>query len=397
MAVATQRLRAHLDTQPDAQLSEHYQAVVVGLGGMGSAALAQLAQRGARVLGLEQYHPAHALGSSHGGSRIIRKAYYEDPAYVPLVLRAYELWHDLEQRTGTTLLIRTGGLMAGYEGCEIVEGSTRSARAHGLAHELLDAVELRRRFPALRPRADEVALYEPDAGVLFPEQCVLAHLQVAIAAGAEARFGVPVLGWRATEAGVTIQTGAREIDCERLILTAGPWLGQVAPALGRRLQVERNVMHWFEPQARADRLSPSALPIYILERRGLTPFYGIPYLDGQGIKAAFHYSGQDATPDKLDRNVGQDEVEAMRAALLDWIPDAAGDWRGSTVCMYTNTPDKHFIVGHHPEHEQVLIAGGFSGHGFKFCSAIGDALADLATTGSAAQALDLFSPTRFEG
>lgn len=376
-------------------MTERYQAIVVGLGGMGSAALAHLALRDAHVLGLEQYHPAHALGSSHGGSRIIRKAYYEDPAYVPLVLRAYELWEELERRTGTRLLVRTGGLMAGYQGCEIVEGAALSARTHGLVHEILTEAEIRRRFPVFEPSADEVAVYEPDAGLLFPEQCVLAHLETAVSAGAEARFGVQVLGWRATDDGAIVETQSGAIACEWLILCAGPWFAQLAPELGLPLQVERNVMHWFEPAAPVARFAAGALPIYIVQRRGITPFYGVPYLEGQGIKVAFHYSGQDATPDTIDRNVSADEVASMRAALTGWIPEAAAAWRQSTVCMYTNTPDKHFVIGRHPQHPQVIIAAGFSGHGFKFCSAVGELLAGLTLSSSSAHSLDLFSPMRF--
>jgi sarcosine oxidase len=375
---------------------EHYPAVVVGLGGMGSAALAQLALRGVRALGLEQYHPAHALGSSHGGSRIIRKAYFEDPAYVPLLLRAYDLWQELEARTGSRLLQRTGGLMAGYAGSEIVAGALRSAREHGLAHETLTAAEIRRRFPMLRPREDETAVYEPDAGVLFPERCVLAHLQAAVAAGAEARFGVRVRGWRALDGGAAIETDAGEIACERLILTAGPWLGELMPALGLPLQVERNVMHWFTPAPGAPDLGPGALPVYILERRGVHVFYGIPDLPEQGLKAAFHYSGRATSPDAVDRAGSAAEIAAMQAALRDWIPDA-GAWRASEVCLYTNSPDLHFVIGAHPRHANVLLAGGFSGHGFKFCSVVGEILAELATAGATRHDIRLFDPARLAG
>ena len=378
-------------------MAEHYSAIVVGLGGMGSAALAQLALRGVRALGLEQYHPAHALGSSHGGSRIIRKAYFEHPSYVPLLLRAYELWHELQQRTGASLLLPTGGLMAGYEGSEIVAGALRSAREHGLAHELLTAAEIRRRFPMLRPQQDEVAVYEPDAGVLFPELCVLAHLQVAVAAGAEARFGVRVRGWRPLDCGAAVETDAGEIACDRLILTAGPWLRQLAPALGIPLRPERNVMHWFAPVPGAPDLGPAALPVYIVEREGGHVFYGMPDLPGQGIKVAFHYSGEATAPETVDRNVSPAEIDAMRSALAGWIPDAAGAWRSSTVCLYTNTPDLHFVIGPHPQHPEAILAGGFSGHGFKFCSVVGEILAELATAGATQHDIRLFVPRRFIG
>jgi sarcosine oxidase len=374
---------------------EQYDAIVVGLGGMGSAALAQLALRGARVLGLEQYQPAHALGSSHGGSRIIRKAYYEDPSYVPLLLRAYELWRQLEQQTGSHLLLRTGGLMAGFEGCEIVEGSLSSARKWGLEHELMPASDLKRRFPMLTPRTDEMALYEPDAGVLLPELCVLAHLQQAVAAGAEARFGVAVRSWEQQSDAIAVHTGDETLFAGNLIICAGPWLGSALEGLHLPLQVERNVMHWFEPTAGRERFSPDSLPIYVLERRASPVFYGIPYLPGQGIKAAFHYTGNITSPESIDRNVSDAEVAAMREALAGWLPDGAGAWRESRVCMYTNSPDQHFIIDRHPQCDRVIFAGGFSGHGFKFCPVVGEILAGLAIDGGTAHDIALFASDRF--
>lgn len=373
----------------------NYDVVVIGLGGMGSAALAHLASRGLQVIGLEQFHPAHALGSSHGGSRIIRKAYYEDPAYVPLLLRAYELWRQLEADTGANLLLQCGGLMAGYEGCEILQGSLRSARKHNLAHEVLSAADIKRRFPVLYPTLEEMALYEPDAGVLFPEACVLAHLQMAVAAGAEVRFGTPVQSWEADSNGVSVTVGDVAIRAERLVICAGPWLAQLMADLELPLMVERNVMHWFEPSGEKSRFGPKSLPIYVLERRDEPIFYGTPWLPEQGLKAAYHYSEQFTTPQAIDRTVQTSEIDRMRQALTGWIPEAAASWRDSRVCMYTNTPDKHFVIGAHPRFPQVVFAGGFSGHGFKFCSVVGEILADLAAVGSTRHAIELFAPRRF--
>jgi sarcosine oxidase len=373
----------------------HYDTIVAGLGGMGSAALAQLALRGARVLGLEQYQPAHALGSSHGGSRIIRKAYYEDPSYVPLLLRAYELWRQLEVQTNSRLFLRTGGLMAGFEGCEIVEGSLASARRWGLEHELLRASDIKRRFPMLSPRTDELALFEPDAGVLFPEGCVLAHLQQAVSAGAEARFGVSVRGWERHFASIAVRVEDETLYAESLIICAGPWLGRVLENMHLPLQVERNVMHWFDPVGDSERFGPDSLPIYVLERRAAPVFYGIPYLPGQGLKAAFHYSGHFTSPESIDREVSDTEVATMREALAGWLPGGAGAWRESRVCMYTNSPDQHFVIDRHPECERVIFAGGFSGHGFKFCPVIGEILAELAIDGETRHDIALFASGRF--
>jgi sarcosine oxidase len=377
-------------------MAKPYDVIVIGLGGMGSAVLAHLADRGCRVLGLEQFHPAHARGSSHGDSRIIRQAYYEDPAYVPLLLRAYELWADLAHRTGNSLFLQTGGLMLGYAGSDLVEGSTRSAREHGLPHEVMSPPEIRRRFPAMRPHDDEIALYEPNAGILFPEQCILSHLQMAVTAGAEARFGVQVLGWSTTsEGGVQVQTSQGEVSAERLVICAGAWFNALAPELGLPLKVERNVMHWFKPAANTSDFGPGSLPIYLLQRRG-TPFmYGFPSLPGQGIKAAFHHSERYTTVAEIDRRVDPAEAEQVRQALAGLLPDAAGPIQKSVVCMYTNTPDENFVIGPHPEHPQVVVAGGFSGHGFKFCSVVGELIADLTTEGTSRLPMELFTPLRF--
>jgi sarcosine oxidase len=376
-------------------LARRYDAIVLGLGGMGSCALMALAGRGQRVLGIEQFHAAHALGSSHGGSRIIRKAYYEHPAYVPLVLRAYELWRELERQTASELLLISGGLMAGHEGSEIVEGALQSARLHSLAHEPLSAAGIRRRFPALQPLDDETGVYEPEAGILFPERCVLAAIQAATALGAEARFGVRVEAWEVESAGVRVAADGETLEAERLVLCAGAWMPSIASDLELPLEVERNVMHWFDSSRKSELGAPN-IPIWVLERRGQRPFYGIPYLEGQGIKAAFHYSGQQTSPESIERAIANDEIEGVRQALAGWVTDGAQEWRQSVACMYTNTPDRHFLVGLHPEHERVAIAAGFSGHGFKFCPVIAEILADLLRDGQTFWDTRLFSLSRFQ-
>lgn len=376
-------------------MTRRYDAIVLGLGGMGSAALLHLADRGRRVLGLEQFGPAHARGSSHGESRIIRKAYFEDPAYVPLILRSYELWADLERRTGRSLFLRTGGLMAGHAGCAVVEGSARSAREHNLPHEWLSAADLRRRFPVARPRDDEVGLLEPDAGILFPEECVLAHVQAAVAAGAEARFGTRVAGWSVAPDGAVEVTTDRGVEtADTLVICAGPWLGAVAADLGLPLRVERQVMYWFRPAADPAAFRSDRFPIFILERRGELPSYGFPALRGGDLKIGFHHGGATVTPETVDRVVAPAEIAAMRQSLAGWLPDAAGECTRAVVCLYTNTPDENFVIGLHPDRPSVVLAGGFSGHGFKFCPTVGEILADLATTGATKHPIGLFAPTR---
>jgi sarcosine oxidase len=368
--------------------------VVLGLGGMGAAALAHCAARGLRVLGVEQFEPLHTRGASHGRTRIIRQAYFEHPSYVPLLRRAYELWDDLEQRLGVQLRARTGGMFVGRRESDVVAGTIASAREHGLPHEILDASELRKRFPQLRPRDDEVGVFEAVAGALFPERCVHAHLRAAVADGAEARFGVRARGWEAVDDGVAVYAGDQTIAARRLIVCAGAWLGQTAAGAHFPLRVERNVQFWFEP-LRPESVRPSALPIFGL-RRDEWPFmfYGFPDF-GDGVKCAFHHSGTYAEIDAMEREVTAEEAEAARGALRSWLPDGAGPLREAVACSYTLTPDEHFIVGSLPEDPSVIVAGGFSGHGFKFCGVVGEIVANLITRGEPGHPIELFAPARF--
>ena len=261
-----------------------YDVVVLGLGGMGSAVAAHAAARGMRVLGLERFGPAHARGSSHGETRIIRQAYFESPLYVPLLRRAYELWDALAAATRTVLRVPTGGVFVGRPETPAVAGTLASARQWQLAHDVLDAAELRRRYPMLAPRDDEVGVYEAVAGVVFPEAGVRAHLDRAAESGAELRFGVAVRAWSANDCGVRVTLAdGTVVDAARLAICAGAWFAQVAPDLGIPLRVERNVQFWFAPRDR-DAVSPERLPVYGVERDGARLLYGFPDF-GTGVKA----------------------------------------------------------------------------------------------------------------
>ncbi len=374
-----------------------YDAIVLGLGGMGSAAAAHLAARGKRVLGLEQFTPAHDRGSSHGSSRMIRQAYFEHPDYVPLVLRAYELWHDLEKHSDEPLYLATGGLMVGRENSELIQGSLRSAREHNLEHELLTAADIVSHFPATAPRDTEVAVYEKPAGILFPEACIRAHLKRATMLGAELRFETAVARWQAgkNDVEVTLANGESH-HAASLVICAGAWLSQVAADMDLPLRVERNVMHWFQPRSNPELFGPDRLPVYIIDRGQRFKLYGFPDVEYAGVKAAFHHSDRFTTPQELQRTVALTEVDAVSNALSEWLPRAAGNPLASVACMYTLTPDLHFVIGRHQKHANVIVAGGFSGHGFKFCSVVGEVLADLAVDGHSRHSIELFSPTRFQ-
>jgi monomeric sarcosine oxidase len=371
-----------------------YDAVVLGLGGMGSAVAAHAAARGMRVLGVERFGPAHARGSSHGDTRIIRQAYFESPDYVPLLRRTYELWDALAARTGLALRAQTGGLFVGRPETPVVAGTLASARQWQLAHEVYDAAELRRRFPATTPRDDEIGVYEAVAGAVFPEAGVHAHLLDAAAAGAELRFGVDVTGWDARAGGVRVMLAdGPHADAARLAICAGPWFSRVAPDAGIPLRIERNVQFWFAPNDPAA-VSPERLPIYAVERDGARMFYGFPDF-GRGAKVAHHGSGAGADPDALDRTVHDDEIAYARAALASFVPAANGAFMRASVCMYSNTPDEHFVIGPHPREPRVVLAGGFSGHGYKFTPVVGEIVAALLADDEPGVSLRVFAPDRF--
>lgn len=371
-----------------------YDVIVLGLGAMGSAAAYHLARRGLKVLGLEQFTPAHDRGSSHGRSRIIREAYFEHPDYVPLIQRAYDLWEILQRESGQRLLLRSGGLMIGPEDGELVQGALLSARTYNLPHELLDNATLRRRHPLFRVEDGAIAVAEPRAGVLIPETCVLAHLQGATRAGAALRFEEPVRAWEATPDHVEV-TAAESYEAGRLVVTTGPWAAPTLAALRLPLQVERNVMYWFRPAHDGGRFGRDRFPIYIREYRRGAFVYGFPQIGPDGVKVAHHHSGEFCTPETIRREVGADEVARMRQILDQCLPALNGALVGTATCMYTNTPDGHFIIDRDPAHPQVSIACGFSGHGFKFAPVVGEVLADLAMYGHTRHQIDLFRLSRF--
>jgi sarcosine oxidase len=373
-----------------------HDVIVLGLGGMGSAAAAHLAARGQRVLGLERFGAAHALGSSHGGSRVIRQSYFEDPAYVPLLLRAYELWDQLETDSGADLMTLTGGLYFGRPDSVTVAGSLRSARRWDLPHDVLDATEMRRRFPTFTPAEDEVGLYEDAAGFVRPEATVAAHLSLAARRGADLHFGEPALQWTPTaDGGVQVTTAAGTYAAGRLVICPGAWAPELLADLDLPLTVERQVMYWFQPVGGVGPYATERHPVWI-HGGPEKQLYGFPAIDGPqgGAKVAFFRHGAVTTPETLDREVHQDEVEFIAAHVGRILPTLPGRFLTAAACMYTTTPDEHFVLATHPRHDQVTVACGFSGHGFKFVPVVGEILADLATDGTTRHPIGLFDPRR---
>lgn len=372
-----------------------YDVIVLGLGGMGSAAAYHLARRGRRVLGLDRHSPAHDQGSSHGRSRIIREAYWEHPSYVPLVQRAYELWADLERAGGRSLLLKTGGINIGVPHSDLVRGALESARIHRLTHEVIDAAAIRRRFPVFQPSDDMVGVYEPRAGILVPEECVLAHLEQAARAGAELHHEEPVLTWRATSSGIDVRTPRGHYQGDRLVIAAGPWAPQVLADLRLPFVIERQVIAWFRPTAPAESFDPSQCPVHIWQTAGRL-YYGFPQLGDGGVKIAEHAAGDPTTADTIRREIASEEIEELRRDFVArYIPAANGEVLATSTCMYTMTPDTHFVIDHHPGHPNVIIACGFSGHGFKFAPVVGEILAGLTLDGTTRHDIAHFAVDRF--
>jgi sarcosine oxidase len=368
-----------------------YDAIVVGCGSMGSAALFHLASRGKRVLGLEQFDVPNDLGSSAGTNRIIRLAYAEDPRYVPLLRRAYTLWYELEQLAGERLLIQTGGIDAGPEDGAIVAGSRRSCAEHDLAHEVLDAWALQRRFPGYRLAPNMMAIYQPQGGFLMSERCIVAHVNAAIARGAEVHGRETVTEWEPidNESRIRVRTVSTVYYTRSLILTAGPWTASLVPELRPVAKPERQVLIWVQPVVPAH-FQLGNFPVFYMEAKE-GRFYGFPVYSVPGFKIGkYHHLREQVQPDAVDRACHPQDEAALREGIRRYFPDADGPTLAMKVCMFTNTPDEYFVIDHHPHSRSVVVAAGFSGHGFKFSSVIGEILADLALDGCTSSNLDLF-------
>ena len=357
-----------------------YDAIVIGTGGIGSAAMFELARRKLRVLGLDRFAAGHERGSSHGKTRLIRQAYYEHPDYVPLVLRAYERWAKLEERCGETLFRQVGLLQVGPEDGDVLSGVRASAVAHNLAIEQLSAGDIQSRFSGFRVPERWIGLLETQAGYLHVEQCVAAHVAEAIKLGAEHRTDEPVQRWEPQNGGVVVQTSRGSYEAPRLIITAGAWANELLSDLGIRLEVRRKPIYWYKTQSDAYQ-ADSGCPGFLFETAGGF-FYGFPQIDKLGVKVGMHTGGSTVDdPLTVDRNIDSLDQKEVEAFLRAHMPDVSGECTGHTVCMYTMTADEHFVVDRHPQHPQVCFAAGLSGHGFKFAGVLGEALADLALEG----------------
>ena len=372
-------------------MDKPFDAIVLGLGAMGSATLYQLAKRGLRVLGIDQFSPPHDRGSSHGDTRITRLAIGEGEQYTPLAMRSHEIWREIEAQTGADLLTTTGGLILSSagprgtcHGTDFFDNTLAAAQSFGIRHEILDAREIRRRFPPFAVRDDEVGYYEHEAGFLRPEACVAAQLQLAGRLGAEIHRGEKALQFTQDAGAVRLRTEQGEYSANRLIVTAGPWLpGLLGRTWAGRFTVRRQTLFWFDVPGPLEAFLPGRFPVFIWEQAGQEqPIYGFPATDGPrgGVKIASEQHGVATTPEAVQREVAQEEALALfERQIAPCFPDLSGECVKARSCLYTMTADFQFVIEAHPEYPQVTIASPCSGHGFKHSAAIGERLALLVT------------------
>jgi sarcosine oxidase len=387
-------------------MTEMLDAIIVGLGAMGSATTWQLARRGAKVLGIDQYSPPHRLGSSHGDTRITRKAIGEGERYIPLALRSYELFREVEALTGHSLLTVTGGLIISSRSPHAMshvpgffDNTLAAARRHHIVHEVLDATQMRARFPVFKVRDDEFGYFEPDAGFLRPEACVAAQLELAAREGARIHRDEKVEGFTQSNGHVVVATSRGEYAAKQLILAAGPWIAElIDEEYGRLFRVTRQAQFWFDVPSDIARFEPGRFPIFIWELQGAAqPIYGFPAIDGPrgGLKIASEQDVATTTPDTVDREVSAEEAREMHATrVAPYFPDVGAHCVKSACCLYTATPDAHFVIDRHPQHPQVIVASPCSGHGFKHSAAIGEALAQIVMDGKSTIDMSPFAFSR---
>lgn len=360
-----------------------FDCIVVGFGGVGSAALRECAKRGWSVLGIDRFGPAHTMGSSHGQTRMIRRAYFEHPDYVPIVQRAFEMWDELNRRHRTSpdikeLFTASGVLQIGHPDSQVIRGIEASARQHGLEIEEFSAAEIHRRLPLLKIPGDQVGLFEPDAGILRVELCVTAMVSQAIKFGAEIVSDTVVENWSVSDAGeVEVETDRGSYRSKRLIIAGGAWSERLLPGIDLQLRVLKKQQQWFQID-RVDQKLVNEFPAFLVEQADGSCYYGLPELDYLGMKICEHSGGVEIkNGEHLDRSLDQDELTRVEGFMKSYMNIGYHRLVHHSACMYTTTPDGHFVIDRFPDLKQVVFAAGLSGHGFKFAPVIGRHLVEL--------------------
>lgn len=379
----------------------HFPVIVLGGGSMGSAACYYLANRGVQVLGLEQFTVTHEFGSHAGQSRIIRKAYFEHPDYVPLLNRAYQNWKELEENFNTQLYFRTGLLYAGKPEGVLIKGVLKSADRYGIEVDSVSRSELKFRFPQFVFPDEYDVLFEPDAGFLTPERCINTFAQKARAKGATIHTHETVINWTQQGESITVVTNKQTYTCNKLIITAGAWTEKFLPGLANMLTVTRQVLIWTIPQ-QPEQFQPDQFPCWLVDDHAQPGmYYGFPMLDEHtfgspaGLKSAYHYPGTPTDVNQVNRDVTHEEARQLTTAISHYIPTGCQSINQTKICLYTNTPDENFIIDFLPGNRNVIIAAGFSGHGFKFAPVVGEILSDLSTMGKTHLPIEFLRATRF--
>lgn len=352
--------------------------LVLGVGTMGSAALWRLAGRGVRVLGLERFVPGNEWGSGHGDSRMLRTAYAEGFRYVPLVRAAVELWRQLEREAGVPLLNITGGLLMGVPEEPFVRSVAQSVAAHGLAHEVLTPAEVRTRWPQQRLAPDEIAILDPSAGLIRAEAAIGAATRRALDLGARLLTGTRVDAVEAGDGGVTVRAGGRTFRARHAIVSVGPWLRTLLPQLDLPLKVTKHVWAWF-PARRPEAFAPERFPVFVRRERASASWYGFPSADTTTVKLSLDQPCPPLDPDAVPRDVAAEDVAELSALVATWLPGLEPTPVRTATCIYTSTPDRHFVIGPAPGLPNVTLLSPCSGHGFKFAPLVGEIAADLAT------------------
>ncbi|MEE2714561.1 MAG: N-methyl-L-tryptophan oxidase [Verrucomicrobiota bacterium] len=375
-----------------------WDVIVIGVGSMGSATCYNLAKRGVRVLGLEQGPLPNPMASFAGATRAIRLSYTEHPDYVPLLRGAYELWDELGTVTGHEYLKRTGAVYLGSPDGYLVGGARQAAEEHGLKHTIFSADEFRERWPQFQLPEGFVGMHEEEAGYLLSEQAIAAFIEQALRAGADLRGHESVIDWHPEGEGVMVRTAREEYCAGHVVFAAGAWTGKLLGELGVKLKVTRQVLGWVWPQ-KPEIFTPDRFPVWIADADKGAVYYGFPITTdgsgGVGLKAALHFPAMETDPDTVERGMLPGDEEEVRKGFQRFIPQGDGPLLSQRICMYTNTPDGHFVVDRHPECARATIACGFSGHGFKFASVMGAILADLATEGKTDWPIGFLGLSRF--
>lgn len=365
-----------------------YDVVVIGLGAMGSSALYHLSGKNLKILGIDRFNPPHIFGSSHGETRIIREAYFEHPLYVPLIQRAYKLWYELQEKSDETLIVETGGLMLGDLESETVTGSELSAVSHNLDYKKFDSSEIKQEFNAFKVDDNTIGIFERKAGYLFPEKCISENLKQAKINDAEIITDTVVKDWKINYEYISVITDNEEYKAKKIIISAGAWVKDLIK-INLPIKVSREVLFWIEDKENnlKDR------PIYIWEYEKDKIFYGFPTINNRA-KLAFHHQNNLTAPNLINREISESEKQKMLSVAHKYL-NLIGSVVKAEVCMYTNTPDHHFVIDYHPDNKNIIIASPCSGHGFKFSSVIGEILSDMALDKDVSKDIEPFRISRF--